>query len=228
MLVRQWAKTLGVICGSRRWLISDPLATGTGVCLSLAQPAERGSGANDEKTKSVFALKPRSALALPLKGRLGFRGIRAIFLYYFVCVCVPAFDGARLPFWTLNYLQVFSVPSTGRAREDPTLAMQLLQVWSRETNKNAEDRFLPFLLLKAVRAEESSTVGKSCSPPLSSYCLTFLREGSPYGFLLPLPWGALNQRNSTARGNHSPSPEGWGGVVGVSPMMSFCRSVASV
>ena len=150
------------------------------------------------------------------------------FILFCVCVCVPAFDGARLPFWTLNYLQVFSVPSTGRAREDPTLAMQLLQVWSRETNKNAEDRFLPFLLLKAVRAEESSTVGKSCSPPLSSYCLTFLREGSPYGFLLPLPWGALNQRNSTARGNHSPSPEGWGGVVGVSPMMSFCRSVASV
>ena len=72
--------------------------------------------------------------------------------FFKIFFCVPVFDGARLPFWTLNYLQVFSVPSTGRAREDPTLAMQLLQVWSRETNQNAEDRFLPLLLLvKAVR-----------------------------------------------------------------------------
>ena len=69
------------------------------------------------------------------------------FIFHFPFFFMPVFDGARLPFWTLNYLQVFSVPNTGRAREDPTLAMQLLQVWSRETNKKRRGPFSFFVVV---------------------------------------------------------------------------------
>lgn len=66
LLVRQWAETLRVICGSRRLLISVRLATGFGGSVS-GTTTER---VWDEKTKSV-------ALSLGLrrlKARLGFQG----------------------------------------------------------------------------------------------------------------------------------------------------------